>query len=364
MKFRKLGSTGLEVSRIGLGGFAFCITPKNDVKKAVDRALDLGINYFDNARLYGSENKVGGALKGRRNKVIVASKCHFRDVREVRKSLEKSLKELKTDYIDIYHIHDVKSETEFSNIAESGGLLDLYEEFKREGKIRFIGVTGHDNQALVRALKSGRIDVVMGRYNPLTRSIEDSVIPLTEKLQRGYIVISALAWGIFSVPVERYPFLISGKEVPAAIASFRFILSNPGVDVVLAGVRSGSEVEELVSALDTAPLTEEETAEVVFRSFGLGRGSGCTQCRVCMPCPEGIDIPLYYRYLTYMNEYKTSGYPALTWQAYAEPFSRACTDCGICVERCPFDLPVPRDIRMLDSMAENIRHPAYRDEYD
>lgn len=359
-----MGSTNLRVSRIGLGGFAFCITPKKDVEKAINRALDLGINYFDNARLYGSENKVGSALKGRRDRVIIASKCHFRDKKDIRKSLEKTLKELKTDYLDVYHIHEVKSEAEFFKISEPGGVLDLYEEFRREGKIRFIGASGHNNQALVRAVKSGRVDVVMGRYNPITRDIEDSVIPATRKFNRGYIVISALAWGIFSVPVKTHPFLLGERAVPAAVASFRYILSNPGVDVVLAGVRSAGEVEELVSVLDYEPLSVEEKALVVFNSLALGRGSGCTQCGVCMPCPEGIDIPLYYRYLTYIKEYQTYEYPALTWQAYAEPFSKACTDCGICVERCPFDLPIPKDIRRVDALVEDIRHPTYKDEYD
>ena len=243
-------------------------------------------------------------------------------------------------------------------------MLDLYEEFKREGKIRFIGMTGHNNQALVRAVKSGRVDVVMGRYNPITRDIENSVIPVTRKFKKGYIVISALAWGIFSVPLKSYPFLIGDKEVSAAVASFRYVLSNFDVDMVLAGVRSAEEVEELVSVLDEKPLSEQQKATVVYKSLELGKGSGCTQCGVCLPCPVGIDIPLYYRYLTYIKEYKTYEYPSLTWQAYAEPFSTACTDCGICVERCPFNLPIPEDIRTVDALVKDMRHPTYKDEYD
>ena len=87
MEYRDLGSTGLRVSRIGLGGFAFCITPKSEVERAIHKALDLGVNYFDNARLYGSENKVGSALKGRRDKVLIASKCQLRKKKEIRKRL-------------------------------------------------------------------------------------------------------------------------------------------------------------------------------------------------------------------------------------------------------------------------------------
>ncbi|MCD6121994.1 MAG: 4Fe-4S dicluster domain-containing protein [Spirochaetales bacterium] len=204
----------------------------------------------------------------------------------------------------------------------------------------------------------------MGRYNPISRNVEDSVIPVTRKYKRGYIVISALAWGIFSVPVKTHPFLLNEGPVPAAVASFRYILSNQGTDVVLAGVRSADEVEELVAVLDDKPLSKEEKASVVLNSLELGKGSGCTQCGVCMPCPEGIDIPLYYRYLTYIKEYKTYEYPSLTWQAYAAPFSKACTDCGICVERCPFDLSIPDDVRKVDSLVKDIRHPTYKDEYD
>ncbi len=364
MEYRELGSTGLKVSRIGLGGFAFSITTRKESERAIHRALDLGINYFDNARLYGTENKVGSALKGRRDKVVIASKCHFRDPREIESSLEKSLRELSTDYIDIYHIHDVKSEEEFFEIIKPGGVLETYERFKREGKIRFIGATGHDNQALVRILKTGRVDLVMGRYNPLTRDVENSVIPLTRRLGKGFIVISALAWGIFSVPAEAYPFEIAGKDFPAAEASFRYILSNPDVDVVLAGVKNEREIEELVTLLELPPLNEKEKARVVWDSMGLGKGSGCTQCGVCMPCPEGIDIPLYFRYMTYLKEYHSDQYPALTWQAYAPPFSKACTECGVCIERCPFELPIIETLREVDSIAEKMRHPTYRDEYD
>jgi predicted aldo/keto reductase-like oxidoreductase len=364
MQYTELGSTGLSVSRIGVGGFAFAITSRKEVERAVHRALDRGLNYFDSARLYGSEGKIGSALKGRRGRVVLSGKSHFRTPGEIRESLRRSLAELKTDHLDIYHVHDLKSEEELKKITAPGGILEVYEELRRQGKIRFIGVTGHDNQALVGALKTGRFDVVYGRYNPLCRDAADSVIPLTHRLRKGFVGISALAWGIFSIPPEYHSFTIDGESLPVATAAFRFVLSNPGVHVVLAGVRRAEELEELMAVLSLPPLTQEQCAQVVGQSESLGKGQGCTQCGLCLPCPEGIDIPVYYRYLTYLEEYRTSEYPALTWQAFAKPFSDACTECGLCVARCPFDLPIIEILRRVDRLALKMRHPTYRDERD
>jgi hypothetical protein len=364
MEYRELGSTGLRVSRIGLGGFAFAITSQKDVSRSVDRALDLGINYFDTARLYGSEGKIGKALEGKRNDIILSGKCHFRTRKEVEESLNKTLSELQTDYLDIYHIHSLKSEEELEELVKPGGILELYEEFRKAGKIRCIGTTGHDSQALVQALKTGRFDLVYGRYNPTTRINEASVIPLTRKVNKGFVAISALAWGIYSVPVDTHPFTVNGKRMPVAAAAFRYVLSNPDVDVVLAGVRNPEELDELVGLEKKPPLTEQEKAEIVYQSQQLGMGSGCTQCRLCLPCPEGIDIPVYFQYATYLHEYRTTEYPALTWQAFAEPFSEGCTECGICEKRCPYDLSIIETMKTIDSEAREIRHPTYQDEYD
>jgi predicted aldo/keto reductase-like oxidoreductase len=364
MQYTELGSTGLSVSRIGVGGFAFAITSRKEVERAVHRALDLGLNYFDSARLYGSEGKIGAALEGRRHEVVLSGKSHFRTAGEIRESLHKSLSELKTDHLDIYHVHDLKSEEELEKITAPGGILEVYEKLRSEGKVRFIGVTGHDNQALVRALKTGRFDVVYGRYNPLCREVVDSVIPLTRRLHKGFVGISALAWGIFSVPPEHHAFTLDGERLPVAAAAFRFVLSNPGVQVVLAGVRRAEELDELVAVLSLPPLTPGQCAQVVAQSESLGKGQGCTQCGLCLPCPEGIDIPLYYRYLTYMKDYGTIEYPALTWQAFAKPFSDSCTECGLCIERCPFDLPIIDTLGRVDRRARDMRHPTYRDERD
>jgi predicted aldo/keto reductase-like oxidoreductase len=363
-QYRELGSTGLSVSRIGVGGFAFAITSRREVDRAVHRALDLGVNYFDSARLYGSEGKIGKALRGRRDRVVLAGKCHLRTPQQIEASLHKSLSELRTDYLDIFHVHDLQSERELEEITAPGGILGLYEELKRQGKIRFIGVSGHDNQALVRALKSGRFDVVYGRYNPLAREVARSVIPLSRRMHRGFVAISALAWGMFSVPAERFSFSIDGRSSPVATTAFRFVLSNPGVDVVLAGVRTAEELEELAAVLSLPPLGARERAQVAAQSEELGKGQGCSQCGLCLPCPAGIDIPLYYRYLTYFCDYGTGEYPGLTWQAFAKPFSEACTECGQCVERCPFDLPIVETLRTVDRMAREMRHPTYRDEED
>ena len=364
VEYRELGSTGLTVSRIGVGGFAFAITPRREVERAIHRALDLGLNYFDSARMYGSEGKIGAALRGRRERVVLAGKCHFRTPREIEDSLHKSLSELNTDYLDVYHVHDLQSEAELEAISAPGAVLGLYEELKRQGKIRFIGVSGHDNQALVRAMKTRRFDVVYGRYNPLAREVAASVIPASRRLRRGFVAISALAWGIFSVPAEHHCFSVGGKSLPVATTAFRYVLSNPGVDVALAGVRSAEELDELAAVLPLPPFGPEECAQVEAQSESLGKGQGCTQCRLCLPCPAGIDIPLYFRYLTYLRDYRTSEYPALTWQAFAKPFSQACTECGLCVERCPFGLPIVETLRTVDELVRDMRHPTYQDEPD
>ena len=241
-----LGRTGLEVTRLGIGG-AYCKTPKGYRK-----ALDTGVNYVDTAPAYlegKDEGYVGEAIKGRRHNLTVATKTWKRDAAGARKELVTSLQLLGTDYIDVWQIHFLNEVSELEQILGPGGAMETAVKAKDEGLIRFIGVTGHTWGTVSQAVATGLFDTVLCWYSCAKREPERNVFKEASKHNAGVIIMNATG-------TDK---LLEGDDVPPLANFYRYVLGHPTVNVVLRGMRDAVQFDLVAKALaEKSVLTPEE----------------------------------------------------------------------------------------------------------
>ncbi len=317
MKSKVLGKTGLKVSQVGFGGLfvASFSAQYDDARHAVERAIGLGINYFDTAPGYGnSEEVLGQALKGVKQPVILSTKMGGRptpflpqDKACLRQSVEESLRLLGRECIDILMIHEPDRPGQYDwwtdMVNVRGPVLDLLGELKSEGKIRYTGLGGTTTTELAHLCRSGKFDVVLTAYNYslLYREAALEVIPAARAANMGIIVGSPLQQGALSrrydeqlkspaaywvsrMRREQFQKLYAfcdecGMSLPEM--GIRFVLSNPDIHCVLMGAKSAAEVEQNAAAANAGPLPAdmlkrlaEIAAMVPYRPFGEPFGLG------------------------------------------------------------------------------------------
>lgn len=239
---RKLGRTGEEVTLLGLGGEGILRTfgHEKEAYTLIHRALDLGIRYFESARAYsGSESYYGLALGERRKDIFLTSKSHARDQKGAMKHLHETLQNMKTDYLDLWQVHDVRTEDEVQAIFGPGGAIEAFVNARDTGMVRFIGVTGHHDPRITRrCIESFDFDTVLVPVNPAEqgyRSFIDGVIPLAQERQMGIIAMKVYFRGL----AARVPGF-TGME-----PFFRFVLSHPVTTAVI-GCDDIQQLEENV----------------------------------------------------------------------------------------------------------------------
>ena len=204
---RSLGKTGVEVAILGLGGEGILRSfgHEKEAKLLITRAVELGINYLESARAYsGSEAYYGGALKERRKDIFLASKSHARTKKEASAHLSQTLKNMKTDYLDLWQVHDVRTEEEIEQIFSAQGAIEAFRDAKNKGIVRFIGVTGHhDPHIIKKCLDIFDFDTVLIPVNPAEPAYMDfisGVIPLANK--KGIGIMGMKVWVYTGVPRE------------------------------------------------------------------------------------------------------------------------------------------------------------------
>ncbi|OGO05267.1 MAG: hypothetical protein A2Y73_08530 [Chloroflexi bacterium RBG_13_56_8] len=220
-----LGRTGLRVTRLGIGG-GYCKTVEG-----YRAALDCGINYIDTARAYrdGEDEKViGEAISGQRDQIVLATKTQQPEVEGARRDLEASLQSLRTNYVDIWQMHDLNSQAQLGRVLKPKGFLETALRAREEGLIRFIGVTGHDWQLLQKAVATGHFDTVLCWYNCTMKSPERNLFPESLVQNAGVVIMNA----------SRNDKLFGGKDAPPPEDFYRYVLSHPAVHLTLRGLRN------------------------------------------------------------------------------------------------------------------------------
>jgi aryl-alcohol dehydrogenase-like predicted oxidoreductase len=245
-----LGRTGLCVTRLGIGG-AYCKTPEG-----YRTALDYGVTYLDTAPAYhdgDDERIVGEAIAGRRHEIVLATKTGKRDAVEARAELEKSLRLLGTDYIDVWQLHYLNTAEEREQVLGPGGALEAAVKAKEQGLVRFIGVTGHEWAEVGKAIATGLFDTVLCWYNCAMREPEELVFSHAMTHNTGVVIMNA----------TRQDKLLNPDGVPPLGDFYRYVLGHPAVNVVLRGLRDLELSRQAAEALATrVTLTDEERRQL------------------------------------------------------------------------------------------------------
>ena len=322
MEYVTLGKTGLRVSRLGFGGIPIQRIDAEAAKKLLDAVEAAGINFIDSARGYTvSEELIGQAIEGRRDKFVLATKSMSRDRESMARDIETSLKNYRTDYIDLYQIHNPSLE-QLEQVNAPGGALEALLEAKEAGKIDHLGLTAHKPEVFRRALELDWVETVMFPYN----IVETQGAELMEQARAknvGFINMKSL----------------SGGAIEDAHLALRFAAANPNVSVVLPGMYAPEEVEQNVASVsDPSPLTVEELERVEALRKELGT-SFCRRCGYCAPCTVGIDIPNHFVFHGYLNRYGLQDWAHARYDALSA-HAGDCVECGACEERCPYQLPI------------------------
>lgn len=253
--FRTLGRTGVSVTCIGLGGEGILRTYNHDrdVYALINRAIDLGINYFESARAYaGSESYYGKSLKERRKDIFLTSKSHARDKQGAMAHLHETLKNMCTDHLDLWQMHDMRTEEELQQVSGPGGALEAFLQARGKGLTRFIGVTGHhDPTVLKKCIELEEFDTVLLPVNPAEthyKSFIETVLPVAEKKKMGIIGMKVYFRG-FAAKIPWY----EGME-----PFLHFALSHP-VSTVVIGCDTIQQLEENIRfASRFTPMPEEQ----------------------------------------------------------------------------------------------------------
>lgn len=374
MNYRELGKTGIKVSEIGLGCEGFNGKSDAFTEKMFSLAFEHGVNCMD---LYSPnpdmQRRVGKAIHDRRGQfVLQAHLCtewkdgQYRATRrlaEVKAAFEAQLRNLDTDYLDIGMIHYVDSLKTWEEI-KTGGILDYALELKKQGRIRHIGMSSHNPDVALEAVKSGCIEVLMFSINPCydllpgdedveklwaEKSYERPLFNLEPKREELYETCQRLGVGITVMKAFGGGDLLSDKYSPAGKAMtvpqcIHYALTRPGVAAVMTGVHSREQLEESL-AYEQASDEEKDYASVFATFRKISWQGHCMYCGHCAPCPKGIEVASVTKFL---NLCKAQGeVPETVREHYAALSAHGgdCISCGACEKRCPFGVLVIENMK-------------------
>ena len=332
MEYRILGKTDLKISRMGFGGIPIQRIDAEGTKVLMHKMVEAGINYIDTARAYTvSEEYLGYALEGIRDKFIIASKSMSRTKEAMAADIDISLKNLHTDYIDLYQVHNATPE-QVEQVMAPGGALEALLEAKAAGKIGHIGLTAHSIETFKMALDLPWVETFMFPYN-IVETQAEKLIAECAKRNIGFIDMKPLA----------------GGAIEDATLALRYICANDAVTVVIPGMADPKElVQNLAAVNDTTPLTNEEKAAFLEVRNQLGTNF-CRRCNYCQPCTSGVNISGCFLFDGYHQRYGLADWAKDRYDAMPKHASD-CIGCGACEDRCPYNLPIRE---MLKKVAEH-----------
>ena len=330
LQFRTLGKTALKVTSMGFG----CMVTSDAA--VIAQAVDMGINFFDTARVYqggNNERMVGAALKGKRQKLVLSSKTLAPTKDGALAHLDTSLKELQTDYLDIWYLHS-KSKPE--HITDD--LMEAQRIAKQQGKIRFAGISSHvgHRELIPAVLKANHFDVLLASYNFTMGTTIDDLLEQTRKAGIGVVAMKVFAGGYHPIPaVKNDPQVIELLHREGAMfAALKWALKNKHVDTTIPSITDLDQLDEDVRAM-ASPFTPADE-KVLSAQLDFLRPRYCRMCNSCNgTCPQGLPVADVLRFLTYAEGY---GQFAVARENFlelsAQQRSVRCGDCAECAVKC------------------------------
>ena len=349
MQKRPFGKTGLQVSSIGFGGTWISELNMSESIKIVQRAFDLGITYFDTAKLDGdSEEKLGVALKDVRDECVLATKTASRTKSESLADFQSSLLRLKTDRLDLIQLHGIDDDKTLKKAIGPNGSLEMCKKARSKGLVDFIGITSHKPRVLIKAIETNEFDTILVPFNIVTRQALEELIPLAKELDVGVAVMKPLSAKTSKLITCLYTPSLSllsdepdlktllGPDSNSMVHSaLRFVLAQD-VSVVVTGFKSVKEVEmaaQIGTDYEGLTVDEKKRFRVKFATHY------CRDCGFCLPCPENIDIGAVLRFHTLSTSYGLTNWAKKLYSGL-EVDVTACSECGECEPKCPYTLPI------------------------
>jgi predicted aldo/keto reductase-like oxidoreductase len=324
--YRTLGKTGLKVSGVGYGiGF-------NPVTEVVAKAIDMGVNYFDTSRDYGDSEKIfSGVVKGKRDKVIIATKSPSRRKDDIINDLNTSLKELGTDHVDIWHLHARDAPTSIPDEA-----LAAMQECKKSGKARFVGFSCHDPNRMVDFLLETKVfDVMQTTYSfPIGGIYRDNAIKRLHEAGIGVIAMKVVV-ALTGLNIKSFDNPPARPDGEGPLAGIKWVLQNPAIGTTVPFMQTIPELEMNFRAM-SEPFTPADEKLLYVMNERI-RPDYCRMCYSCSGvCPKGLPVTDVLRFLAY-NDFAGNYHQARTnFRDLAKEIRDVrCSDCSSCAIQCP-----------------------------
>lgn len=321
MKRISIGNTGLKVNKNGFGALPIQRLTMKEAVYLLRKAYDNGIDFYDTARFYtDSEEKIGEAFSGCRDKVVIASKTGATTVEEFWKDLHVTLNNLKTDYLDLYQFHNPDY---CPKPGDKAGLYDAMKVAQRQGKIRFIGISNHRQGVALEAIEKNIYDTIQYPFSYLSSNEDAAIVEAVRKRGMGFIAMKSLAGGLITDSALAYAFLDQYDHV-----------------LPIWGIQREKELDEFISYQTQAPEMSSALWKKVDEERKSLSGDFCRGCGYCMPCTAGIQIYDCNRMSLFLKRAPLSVYLTEEW-AEKMKLIENCVHCNLCMERCPYGLRVP-----------------------
>jgi predicted aldo/keto reductase-like oxidoreductase len=324
MKRVRLGRTGLEVVRMGLGGIPIQRVDEETAIATVMHAVEKGVDFIDTARAYTtSEVRIGKALKRINRPVVLASKSPARSAEGIYADIQKSLADLQQPYIDLYQCHFVKDGEDYESIIASGGALKGLERARQEGLIGHIGITSHSLDLFDRILDDDLFEAIMVCFSFLEPAAADTIIP------------KALARDVGVVAMKSF----SGGAIEEPALALSYVLQQPQV-VIIPGVETPALFDVNWRIFQSAPSLSEGDRAAIENVREIQDKRFCRRCDYCQPCTEEIPIQTLLGLPMALKRFGPA-FLDKDWVRNAIEKARNCSRCEECLPRCPYSLPIP-----------------------
>lgn len=321
MKKVRLGKTELMVTKTSFGALPIQRISMEAAGEILRAAYDAGVNFYDTANAYtDSEAKIGNALGDVREKIVIATKSAPVALDRVKRNLENSLEKLKTDYIDIFQIHNAPH---LYRPGDPDGLYDYLLEMKAQGVIRHIGITAHRLDVAWDAVHSGLYETLQYPFSVLASQKDLDLVEGCRQADMGFIAMKAMSGGLIQNPAATFAFLQQFDHV-----------------VPIYGIQRMSELQQWLELDAAPPAFGAETEALIRKEREELAGDFCRSCGYCLPCPAEIPIPNAARISFLMTRAPYQGYLSKEWREQMDRIEN-CLHCNACASRCPFSLDTP-----------------------